>query len=46
MEDDELRFNMGKAGRVFVGENYEVNSNFTDIGKIYEDILDKNNNEK
>jgi glycosyltransferase involved in cell wall biosynthesis len=46
MENDELRFNMGKAGRVFVGENYEVNSNFTDIGKIYEDILDKNNNEK
>ena len=46
MQDDELRLNMGKAGRLFVRENYEVNSNFTDIGKIYENILDKNNNKK
>ncbi|EGT3662077.1 TPA: glycosyltransferase [Clostridioides difficile] len=41
MENDELRLNMGKKGRQFVRENYEVNLNFNDIEKIYDSIFDK-----
>lgn len=42
MEDDKLRTKMGQAGRKFVKENYELNSNFDDINKIYIEILKKN----
>lgn len=34
---------MGKEGRKFVKENYEVNLNFGDIAKIYNNILNKQN---
>ncbi len=44
MENDELRLNMGKKGRQFVRENYEVNLNFNDIEKIYDSIFDKYKN--
>lgn len=32
---------MGEKGRKFVEKNYEINMNFNDISKIYEDILNK-----
>ncbi len=39
LEDEKLRENIGKKGRKFIKENYEVNSNFNDIDKIYKKIL-------
>ncbi|RDY25013.1 glycosyltransferase family 4 protein [Romboutsia maritimum] len=42
LENQDLRNNMGKTGRKFVKENYEVNLNFNDIEKIYENIINKN----
>ena len=42
LNNDELRKSMGKVGRKFIKENYEVNLNFNDIEKVYEDIIKKN----
>ena len=41
MNDEELRLKMGKEGRQFVRENYEVNLNFSEIEEIYNGILNK-----
>lgn len=41
MKDEELRLLMGKKGREFVRDNYEVNSNFSDIEKIYDSIINR-----
>ncbi|CEI73871.1 glycosyltransferase family 4 protein [Romboutsia hominis] len=41
MNDEDLRIKMGKEGRKFVKNNYEINLNFGDIAKIYENILNK-----
>ena len=41
LEDEKLRANIGKKGRNFIKENYEVNSNFNDIDKIYKKILNE-----
>lgn len=41
MEDEKLRLKMGKNGRNFVRKHYEVNSNFSDIEKIYDSIISK-----
>lgn len=37
----ELRNSMSCKAREFVKQNYEINSNFSDIQKIYKDILSK-----
>ena len=44
INDDKLRAEMGKKGRKFVRDNYEVNSNYKDIECIYESILNKHRN--
>lgn len=41
MNDEELRLKMGKEGRQFVRENYEINLNFSEIEEIYNNILNK-----
>ena len=41
IEDEDLRIKMGKEGRKFVRDNYEINLNFSDIAKIYNNILNK-----
>lgn len=37
--EESLVTKMGKAGRIFVKSNYEVNDNFNDIAKIYDKII-------
>ena len=41
IEDEDLRIKMGREGRKFVRDNYEINLNFSDIAKIYNNILNK-----
>lgn len=41
MNDEELRIRMGKQGRKFVRDNYEVNHNFREIEEMYNKILNK-----
>lgn len=42
IDDEDKRAEMGKYGRVFVRNNYEVNDNFYDISLIYDMILEEN----
>ncbi|MDR0880546.1 MAG: glycosyltransferase family 4 protein [Clostridioides sp.] len=39
IEDDKLRNSMGKKGREFVLENFEIMDKFSEIEKIYDEIL-------
>lgn len=43
IDDEKKREEMGKYGRKFVRENYEVNDNFYDISLIYNKILEEKN---
>lgn len=39
VNDKELRMSMGKSGRKFVEENYNIENNFNEINKIYNELL-------
>lgn len=41
MNDESLRVKMGKNGRIFVRDNYEVNRNFREIEEMYNNILNR-----
>ena len=42
IDDEDRRAEMGRYGREFVRNNYEVNDNFYDISLIYDMILEEN----
>jgi len=39
IEDDNLRINMGKSGRKFVEDNFNIEDNFNKVDTIYKYII-------
>ncbi|KEI85898.1 glycosyltransferase family 4 protein [Clostridium botulinum] len=44
IEDDNLRINMGKTGRRFVEDNFNIEDNFNNVDIIYKSIIDGGDN--